>query len=146
MGVLQEPTLAISPWFEARRGEYYDRLLAVSTDGDWDGLVRFFARGLHASADSTHRQMLALVDVQRELKDIVRASSLRADTALLLVDFAVANPSFTVKRVAAGLSVSVGRAHALVNQLSELGIVQQFGVGSSGRRYAAPRVIDVLLD
>ena len=33
-GVLSEPTLTVSPWFEARRAEYYDRLLAVSTDGE----------------------------------------------------------------------------------------------------------------
>ena len=26
-GVLSEPTLTVSPWFEARRSEYYDALL-----------------------------------------------------------------------------------------------------------------------
>jgi len=34
--VLTEPTLTVSPWFEARRSEYYQRLLDVSTAGDWD--------------------------------------------------------------------------------------------------------------
>lgn len=46
--VLSEPSLTVSPWFEARRGAYYDRLLAVSTHGDWDGFVSFFATGLAA--------------------------------------------------------------------------------------------------
>ena len=72
VGVLQEPTLTVSPWFEARRAEYYDRLLAVSTDGDWDAFVGFFATGLQAAAELTRRQMIALVTVQSELKDVVR--------------------------------------------------------------------------
>lgn len=32
-GVLLEPTLTVSPWFEARRNENYDRLFGVSTEG-----------------------------------------------------------------------------------------------------------------
>jgi Fic family protein len=35
-GVLTEPTLTVSPWFEARRADYYDALTGVSTRGDWD--------------------------------------------------------------------------------------------------------------
>ena len=52
-GVLTEPTLTVSPWFEARRTEYYERLLAVSTDGNWDAWLYFFARGILAAARST---------------------------------------------------------------------------------------------
>ena len=90
-GVLTEPTLTVSPWFEARRTEYDDALLAVSTQGDWDGFIGFFAGSLQGAADSTRDQMLALVAVQEELKDLVRSSPLRADSAISLVDLAVAN-------------------------------------------------------
>ncbi len=107
-GVLSEPTLTVSPWFEARRGDYYDRLLAVSTAGDWDAFVAFFAEGLRQAADNTHEEMRALVAVQAELRAIVRASALRADSAHSLVDLAIANPSFTVRKVEAELEISTG--------------------------------------
>lgn len=145
LGILHEPTLTISPWFEARRGEYYDRLLAVSTEGAWDDYVEFFALGLRDSADLTHRQMLALVDVQHELKEIVRHSALRAENARLLVDFAVANPSFTIRRVEQGLDISKGRANVLVNQLTALGVLEPLDDRTYDRRFVAPRVLDVLL-
>jgi len=90
-GVLSEPTLTVSPWFEARRSEYYDTLLGVSTKGDWDSFLSFFAKGLAASARATCRQMLALVEVQEHLKERIRESNLRSSHALELVDFAVAN-------------------------------------------------------
>ncbi|MBO0981818.1 Fic/DOC family N-terminal domain-containing protein [Microbacterium sp. SD291] len=143
-GVLEEPTLTVSPWFEARRSEYYDRLFAVSAQGDWDGFIRFFARGLQAAADQTRIQMVALVGVQSELKERVRASALRADSAHALVDLAVANPSFNVRKVESDLNLSYPRANKLVGQLVELGVLQQVSGNTYDRRFFAPRVLQTL--
>lgn len=143
-GVLTEPTLTVSPWFEARREQYYDRLLGVSTSNNWDDFIQFFAIGLQAAADATRRAMVDLVAVQRQLKEIVRASSLRADSAHALVDLAVAHPTLTVRRVETALGLSYGRANKLVGQLTELGILRVLDPGAYKRRYVAPRVLDVL--
>jgi Fic family protein len=143
-GVLAEPTLTVSPWFEARRTDYFDCLLAVSARGAWDEFVRFFSVGLRESADATRRQMLELVGVQSELKDVVRASALRADSAHALVDVAVAHPAFTVRNVEAMLGVSYGRANKLVSQLMDLGVLDVVDANTYKRRFFAPRVVDVL--
>lgn len=143
-GVLAEPTLTVSPWFEARRDEYYDRLLGVSTEGAWDEFVRFFAVGLGESANATRQQMLELVRVQGELKDVIRSSPLRADSAYALVDLAVANPSFTVRNVEAKLNISYGRANKLISQLMELAVLEVVDARAYKRRFCAPRVMDVL--
>lgn len=143
-GVLSEPTVTVSPWFEARRSEYYDRLLGVSTHGDWDNYIRFFAAGLREAADVTRNQMIALVNVQNELKAVLRASSLRAVNATALVDFAVGNPSFTVRNVKAALGVSYGRANSLVGQLVDLDILAVVDPNAYKRRFFAPRVLQVL--
>ncbi len=143
--VLSEPTLTVSPWFESHRDEYYDRLLAVSTDGDWDGFVRFFAAGLHASATRTHARMLELVDVQNRLKDRVRMSPLRAESAQMLVDYAVARPSFTARMIQRDLRLSYARANGLVNQLVALDVLAPIGDGEYRRRFYSPDVWQVLI-
>ncbi|MFZ2503306.1 MAG: Fic/DOC family N-terminal domain-containing protein [Nocardioides sp.] len=143
-GVLSEPTLTVSPWFEARRGDYYDRLLAVSTVGDWDAFVAFFAEGLRQAAENTHEEMRALVAVQAELKATVRASPLRADSAHNLVDLAIANPSFTVRKVEAELGISYGRANKLVAQLCDIGVLQVVDAQAYKRLFYAPRVLKLL--
>lgn len=143
-GVLSEPTLTVSPWFEARRGEYYDRLFEVSSAGNWDAYVRFFAEGLEAAANHTRNEMIDLVAVQAELKDRLRASTLRADTAHALVDLAVANPSFTVSHVERELGVSYQRANKLVRQLMELGILAVLDENAYKKRYFSPSVLAVL--
>lgn len=146
-GVLLEPTLTVSPWFEARRDAYYDNLFAVSTEAAWDPYVRFFAEGLEASAQRTHDRMITLVEVQAEMKERVRRSALRADTAHALVDFAVSNISFTVREVEAELKISYGRANNLVGQLIQLELIAPLGAGAGGsRRFFAPQVYQVLLE
>lgn len=142
--VLREPTLTVSPWFEARRNEYYDRLLAVSTESDWDGWLRFYAQGLEQSAVDTRVRMLQLVQIRQEFHDVVRASALRAATAFALVDYAVAHPSFTVRGVQRDLNISYGRANGLVDQLVDLEILRALPVRSNVRRFTAPRILEVL--
>ena len=144
--ILSEPTLTVSPWFEARRAEYYDRLLAVSTEGAWDRWVHFFATGIMESANLTHRQMVGLVGAQEVLKEKVRASSLRADSAQMLVDYAVAHPSFTVRRVQRDMGISYGRANKLVGQLTEIGVLSPLGDNTYNRRFHAPAVMNILLN
>jgi hypothetical protein len=55
-GLLPKPLLYLSAYFEANRSEYYDRLLAVTTDGDWRGWATFFLAGVaRESADVIER-------------------------------------------------------------------------------------------
>lgn len=143
--VLSEPTLTVSPWFEARRTEYYDRLLEVSAESDWDSWLSFYAQGLEASAMDTQQQMLDLVAARDQMAEQVRASKLRAGTALALVDYAVAHTSFTVRQVQRDLAVSYGRANQLVEQLTDLGILDSLQRRGPTRRFYAPMALEVLV-
>ena len=48
--LLREPMFYISAYLEANRDEYYDRLLAVSRDGDWTGWCAFFLGAIQQQA------------------------------------------------------------------------------------------------
>lgn len=145
LGLLSEPTFAVSTWFEQRRGQYDDHLLAVSATGEWDDFVTFFAAGLAASARQTQERMVRLVEVQQDMKEQIRRSPLRAETAQHLVDHAVAHPSFAIGSVTQALSISPARARSLVRQLVDLGLLVPLGGPDDyRRRYSAPAVLNVL--
>jgi Fic family protein len=145
VGALGEPTLTVSPWFEARRADYFDRLLEVSANGDWDSWIRFFADGLAASARGTEKQLTDLLRVQSELKERVRAAGLRAEKAMLLVDFTLEQPIFTVRQVQRRLDVTYPRANKLVGQLVGAGVLRQYNTGAYDREFTAPDVLAILL-
>lgn len=144
-GTLVEPTLTVSPWFEARRADYYERLLAVSTVGDWDGWIHFFAKGLTASANDTNQQLIDFLAVVADLKGKVRAAGLRADKAMQLVDFSLAQPIFTVRQVERHVKITYARANGLVGQLVSAGVLRQYGDAVYARQFTAPDVLAILL-
>lgn len=143
-GVLDQPILTVSPWFEARRADYYNALMGVSTSGDWDTWLQFFATGIAASARQTDQQLRELLGVQTELKRRIRESKMRAETAMRLVDLALARPIFTTKQAARHLGVSNARAHKLIGQLEELGILRQHETAYP-REFSAPELLAVVL-
>mgnify|MGYP001014144811 FL=1 len=145
-GVLTEPTLSVSTWFEARRTEYYDALLGVSTDGDWSTWVEFFAQGLADSADAARTRMLTLAAVQAELKERLQSTPIRTGNARLLVDFAVGQPTFTVAQAARALGIGNAGAKKLIDSLVTHDILAPYDERVYGRRFHAPRVLDVLLE
>lgn len=144
--VLTEPTLSVSTWFEARRAEYYDALLGVSTDGDWSTWIEFFAQGLAESAEAARTRMLALTSVQAELKDQLRATPIRTGNARLLIDFAFGQPTFTVAQAARALGIGNPGAKKLIDSLVTHGILAPYDERVYGRRFNAPRVLEVLLE
>lgn len=144
-GVLTEPTLSVSTWFEARRSEYYDALLGVSTDGDWSTWVEFFALGLAESAEAARKRMLALAAVQTELKDRLQATPIRTGNARLLIDFAVGQPTFTVAQAAQAIGIGNAGAKKLIDSLVTHGILAPYDDRVYARRFHAPRVLEVLL-
>jgi len=143
--VLTEPTLTVSPWFEARRADYYDALMAVSTQGNWDRWIRFFAKGIAASASETEHQLTDLLKVQTSLKAKIREAGLRADNAILLVDFALQQPIFSIRQVERHLGVTYTRANGLVNQLVKIGVLRQLTDATYDRPFAAPDLLAILL-
>lgn len=145
LGLLTEPTLSVSPWFEARRTEYYDALLGVSTNADWSTWVGLFARGLASSADTTRQRMLDLTAVQMKLHEAVRFSGMRTANAPRLMDFAVGHPTFTAAQAARALELTPTGAMKLITSLVDRGILASAGPQTYRRRFYAPEVLRVLL-
>jgi Fic family protein len=141
--VLDEPLLSISPWFEQRRREYQDHLLEVSRTGDWDAWVRFFARGLEASATDTAHRVDALLRLQEQYLSLVRASATQGvvrDIAESLIAYPYLDVPATVRRT--------GRTSQAIltamNKLLELGVLAERPPAGRRRRFVALDVVRVL--
>ncbi len=65
-GLLSEPMFYISAFFERNRDEYYERLLAVSRDGDWTQWIGFFLRAVTDQARENQDKTKAIRDLYDE--------------------------------------------------------------------------------
>lgn len=142
-GVLHEPLLTVSPWFEARRREYQDRLRAVSETGNWDEWVAFFAEGLGTQAASTAEKVRQLLVYQEETRAFARQRGIRG-VAIDVIEGLIARPMLTSGWVADNHGVSRQAAITAIGRLVDAGILRETTGGTYGRVFAAEAVIHIL--
>lgn len=122
-GALRRPLLYLSYFFKLHRAEYYDRLTAVRINGDWEGWLRFFLRGVAATADE------AATTAERifELRERHRTQVLEADglgqNGLKLLALLFKRPLVNVNLVKRELGVAFPTANRLVARFEEEGLL-----------------------
>ncbi len=49
---------------KGRRAEYYDRLMAIRNDGDWEGWLKFFLRGVQDVSRQATDKSRAIIELR----------------------------------------------------------------------------------
>lgn len=133
--ILQRPLLYLSHYLKAHRTEYYDRLTAIRSEGNWEGWLKFFLRGVDEvskSATWTARQILLLRENHRGLV-IARLGNTPHGARLL--DFLYQQPIVNVRTVERHLGCTYATANKLVEQFSALGILREVTGARRNRLY-----------
>ena len=138
--LLPDPLLDLSAYLEPRRDEYYARLLAVSTDGDWRGWLEFFLTAVErqaADAVARAQQLQALRDDYRASVATARSSALLG----VLVDALFETPVLTIPRAAKQLDVTHRTARLNISKLIDAGILIEVGERTRNKLFLAPGVL-----
>jgi len=91
--LLRSPMFYISAYLEARRDVYYERLLAVSRDGDWTGWCVFFLEALTEQARENQQKATAILSLyERERDRIIDLT--HSQHAIKALDFLFTLPIF----------------------------------------------------
>jgi Fic family protein len=124
-GILSRPLLYLSYYLKKNRQAYYDKLLAVRTEGDWEGWVGFFLRGVKEvsleAADTARR----IIDLKSRVSETIHSSRRSGLSSLRLLDLSFAMPLLDVPLIASRLALSRQSATQLVDHFQSLGILHE---------------------
>ncbi len=138
---LSKPLVYVSGYFERYREEYYDRLLAVSREGDWFGWFRLFLQAVGSQAEDARRRATRLLELQAEYHERIRRP--RASALLpQLVDKLFLRPFLTVRDVQTETGINATPARKLIDSLASAGILREV----TGRTYRKAWIADGILD
>ncbi len=135
-GILSKPVLYLSHYFKRHRQEYYERLQAVRDEGDWEGWLAFFLRGVaqtSAEAADTARRILLLREEHRAA--IAAGLGRAAGKGLRVLETLYDRPILSVAEVERLTAGSYPAANALVARLVELGILEEMTGNARNRRF-----------
>lgn len=142
-GVLPRPLLYLSASFEANRDEYYERLLAVSTHGDWTGWLAFFLRGVASESRDVVARARRLTELRQAYRDRLQVSRSPA-LVLKLVDALFERPAISVTDAKEMLGVTYRAASLNVQKLVDAGIVREATGRDRNRVFIAPEILALL--
>jgi len=142
-GLLPQPLLYLSAYFEARRQTYYDLLLSVSQRGVWKEWIAFFLEGVETQARDAIRRSSGIQELRRAYR--ARFQSMQASARILqVVDLLFASPVITVNRVKESLDVSFPSANRYIKQLADEGIVHEITGRTRNRLYRADEILTAI--
>ncbi len=143
-GLIHAPMFYISAYFEHNRDQYYDRLLAVSRDGDWTGWCRFFLESVRSQAEENQKKARTILTLYEEMKLRV-AEMTRSQYAILALDWIFGRPIFKTSDFVASAGIPAPTAKRILSVLRTEDILKVI-VESSGRRAAVvtfPRLLNI---
>ena len=134
--ILKLPVLYLSHYFKLYRSEYYDALQSVRDNGDWEGWLKFFMRGVAEVADEatdTARDIVGLRESHRAL--IIDQFGRVAGNGLRLLETLYSRPIVTVAEVASVSGTSFTAANDLVARFVDAGVLREATGNSRNRKF-----------
>ena len=139
-GLISQPLLYLSAFFEAHRLVYYDRLLAVSRGGEWENWLLFFLKAISSQS------LDAITRIERlgQMRNAYRERLRRERTAARLIqtlDVLLERPILNIRQLEAALDVPYRTAQRYMEKLEELGILREVTGQARNRLYRADEII-----
>jgi Fic family protein len=142
-GILPQPLLYMSAFFEREREEYVDRLFAVSTQGDWTGWLVFFLGGVMEQCQETIAIVRKLQDLHasyRERLQKARASALISR----LIDVVLESPFLTIPMAQKIIKVTYRSAQLNIDKLVAADILRELKGSNYPKWFYAHEVLDAI--
>lgn len=144
--VLEKPLLYLSLFFKQHRDEYYERLMAIRRDGDWEGWIKFYLHGvweISRQATETAKRIMDLEVAHRQQVQILGRS---APNALRLLAMLYQQPIVTSPFVAKRLELSAPAARSAIGNLEKIGLLKEISGKKRDRVYLYDPYLAILRD
>jgi Fic family protein len=143
-GLLAEPLMYLSGYLKLHQAEYYRRLSAIRTDGDWESWVSFFLEGVVQAAGDAERNIIQVASLVTADRKRLLQSPKAGPASYRLFEMLPMMPRFTIERVRQQLDTTFPTATAAVKVLEDLGIVAEMTGQKKNRSYSYPAYVELL--
>ncbi|HLA33236.1 MAG TPA: Fic family protein [Rhodocyclaceae bacterium] len=143
-GLLSEPLMYLSGYLKRHQAEYYRRLSAIRTEGDWESWVTFFLEGVATAAGDAEQSIIEVASLVATDRRRLLQSAKAGPASYRLFEMLPTMPRFTIERVRRQLDTSFPTATAAVKVLEDLGIVTEMTGQKKNRSYSYPAYVELL--
>lgn len=135
-GILKQPILYLSDFFEKNRQLYYDNLMLARTHNNVNQWLKFFLSGIIETAKKGVTTFDGILQLQKNLEFKVKSLGSRSLNARKVIDYLYTQPIINVNSVEAIIQKSDVTAYKLINDLEHLEILKEISGAQRNKLYA----------
>ena len=124
-GILKQPILYLSDFFERHRTLYYDNLMRVRTHNDMDQWLKFFLTGVIEISKKGVETFDGILQLQRILENKLQSLGSRGNEARKVIDYLYSQPITDALKIGRITTKSKATNYKLLNDLERLGILKE---------------------
>lgn len=134
-GILKQPVLYLSDFFERNRQHYYDNLMRVREKNDLLQWFKFFLVGVIETARSSTTTFDNILKLQKQVEVQLQTLGSRAANAQKVMYYLYQRPMIDAAKVGEVAGVSPASAYKLIADLERFGILKEITGGKRGKMY-----------
>lgn len=134
-GILKQPILYLSDFFEKNRTDYYDKLTDVRKKNDLSDWVQFFLNGVIETAKSSIEAFDGILQLQKQVEKTLHSMGARSGNAQKVINHLYKRPLISAEQASDVAGVSMPTAYKLIHTLEELGILREITGAERNRLY-----------
>jgi len=142
-GILKQPILYLSDFFENNRQLYYDNLMLARTQNNISQWLKFFLTGIIETAKKGVTTFDAILQLQKKLEIKLKTLGNRNINAQKVIDYLYTQPVINVSNVEAIIQKSYVTAYKLINDLEQLEILSEISGAQRNKLYVFKDYLDL---
>jgi Fic family protein len=142
-GILPQPLLYLSAFFERYRDDYYRLLLKVSQQGAWEEWIEFFLSGMRTQAIDALMVGKSLLALQQQYHALF---AIKPPTRILhpVVDRLLMNPVMSISTLRDVYQVDFNTARKTIDALVQAGIAREITGQQRNRLWVATDILQLI--
>ena len=143
-GLLSQPLLYLSDFFERHRDEYNRLLLNVSQKGDWKAWLTFFLNGVRQQSEDALLTVQELLNLQSEYRALGTGRKV-PKSVNPLIDYLFANPIISVAELSKVWEIPFPTVQRGVDYLIEKGTLREITRRQRNRLFVADEILNIIM-
>jgi Fic family protein len=142
-GILKQPMLYLSDFFERNRLLYYDNLMRLRSNYDLNQWLKFFLTGVIETAKKGVTTFDGIMQLQKTLELKIKGLGNRSVDAKKVIDYLYTQPVIGVSRVGGIIQKSNVTAYKLLNTLEEIKVLKEVSGAQRNKLYVFNEYINL---
>lgn len=134
-GILKQPLLYLSDFFERNRSNYYDNLMRMRDKNDLLRWFKFFLVGVIETAKNGIQTFDNILKLQKQVEAQIQTLGSRASNAQKVLNYLYQRPLVDAAKVGEVAEISPASAYKLIVDLEQFGILKEITGGKRGKQY-----------